>query len=283
MSHLSSNILNTLKLSHKSTSDTESVREEKRMNSLITPQKALTSTFSNMSDKNNKHFQQLPNGIKDIPKVEKVISSNERLNATRTKTVSYNSNPKRGESHDVYNNQSNQIRKNITSSTPTKGLDDDLTVRENNENNNNGNNYGSIIEKGLRRFYVANKDKFLDRVSKGPPESFRLISWIIAAEIPENRDSDLYYNYLNHTLNHDDDVQIKKDLNRTLSDVKNFGKEKNLESLYNVLKAFAISDNEVSYCQGMNFIAGYLLIISEFDEIETFYMMLSLFSNTYGD
>ena len=43
------------------------------------------------------------------------------------------------------------------------------------------------------------------------------------------------------------------------------------------------NDKEVSYCQGMNFIAGFLLIISEFNETDTFYMMQALFSDTFSD
>jgi len=188
----------------------------------------------------------------------------ERQNNLRTKTISYN---KRGESADIYFGNSN-LRKSITSTTPK----DEEKKRENN-----------LTEKGLRRFFQTNKEKFLERISKGPPVSFRWISWIIASGIPENRSEESYKKSLTGNLNSQDDVQIQKDLKRTLSDIKNFGNESHLKLLYNVLKAFAINDKEVSYCQGMNFIAGYLLILSGFKEVESFYMLVALFSNTYGD
>jgi len=217
----------------------------------------------------------LPNGITNIPKVETMYDKASYI--PRTQTFSYSGSGignKRGESADI--SIHNNIRKRIYSPSPSKMSDDELKEGKYSKEAN-------ACEKGLRRFYLSNKDKFLDRVSNGPPESFRWISWIISAGIPEVRNLELYHKFLDLNLPQNDDIQIKKDLNRTLSDVKNFGKEKNLNRLYNVLKAFALSDNEVSYCQGMNFIVGYLLIVSEFNEVETFYMLLSLFSNTYGD
>ena len=48
-------------------------------------------------------------------------------------------------------------------------------------------------------------------------------------------------------------------------------------SLFNVLRAYAICDKEVSYCQGMNFIAAFLLIVSDFNEVDTLHMMIFLF------
>ena len=45
--------------------------------------------------------------------------------------------------------------------------------------------------------------------------------------------------------------------------------------LSRILKAIALIDKELSYCQGMNFIVGFLLIITNGNEIEarifTFY------------
>jgi len=44
------------------------------------------------------------------------------------------------------------------------------------------------------------------------------------------------------------------------------------ESLINVLKVYAYSNEEVQYCQGMNFVAGFLLLITE-NESEAFKFM----------
>jgi len=138
-------------------------------------------------------------------------------------------------------------------------------------------------EIGLRKFIKENKDKFFNRLIKGPPESFRWISWIIAAEIPEDRNQEIFVSLLKKEIDKKTDIQIKKDLNRTISEDNLFILGNSQNALYNVLKAYAISDQEVAYCQGMNFIAGFLLIISDFNEVDTLYMMMSLFMFTFGE
>ena len=53
-------------------------------------------------------------------------------------------------------------------------------------------------------------------------------------------------------------------------------------SLYNVLKAFWNLDEQIGYCQGMNLVVGFMLIISEGNELDTFYMLISNFSETFN-
>lgn len=138
-----------------------------------------------------------------------------------------------------------------------------------------------IIELELRKFYNFKKKKFKERVFKGPPQSFRWISWMISANLPEKRNYDLY-NYLKESEIEDKiDVQIKKDLHRTLSDFSQFNLLDTQNVLYNILRALAANDKEVGYCQGMNFIAGFLLIMSDFNELDTFYILISLMSSTF--
>ena len=138
-------------------------------------------------------------------------------------------------------------------------------------------------EISLRNFFSQNKDIFIKRLIKGPPECFRWISWVIASEIPENRNNLLFINLLNQNIDKKTDTQIKKDLNRTLSQENYFIINQTQNSLYKVLRCYANFDKEVSYCQGMNFIVGFLLIISEFNELDTLYMIMSLFTFTFGD
>ena len=58
-------------------------------------------------------------------------------------------------------------------------------------------------------------------------------------------------------------------------------KKKIKESLYNVLKAFWNLDKNFGYCQGMNLIVGFMLLIFEGNELDTFYMLISLISETF--
>ena len=132
-------------------------------------------------------------------------------------------------------------------------------------------------EIGLREFIISNKTKFLERICKGPPDSFRWIAWIIASGIELERKEEFYFNLLVEKIDDKTETQIKKDLNRTSTDEKLFSLEMTKTSLFNVLRAYAICDKEVSYCQGMNFIAAFLLIVSDFNEVDTLHMMIFLF------
>ena len=50
-------------------------------------------------------------------------------------------------------------------------------------------------------------------------------------------------------------------------------------SLYKILKAYWNLDNEIGYCQGMNLIVGFMLIISNFNERDSFYLLSGIFGN----
>jgi len=53
---------------------------------------------------------------------------------------------------------------------------------------------------------------------------------------------------------------IEKDVGRTFPDLNKFMTDSGRRSLKNVLLAYAAYDQEVGYCQGMNFLAGMLLL-----------------------
>ena len=98
--------------------------------------------------------------------------------------------------------------------------------------------------------------------------------------IPINRNYIYYYNLLTYDLNKESQIQIEKDLNRTF-DKQNSNLDFK-ESLFRILKAISILDKEMSYVQGINFIVGFLLVISDKNEIDTFYFIMALFSNTFA-
>ena len=98
--------------------------------------------------------------------------------------------------------------------------------------------------------------------------------------IPINRPYIYYYNLLTYDLNEENEIQIKKDLNRTIES-KYFNIEDFKESLYRILKAISILDKEMSYVQGINFIVGFLLVITNRNENDTFYFIMALFSYNF--
>jgi hypothetical protein len=132
-------------------------------------------------------------------------------------------------------------------------------------------------EIGLRKFVEKNKEKFKERLCKGPPESFRWISWMISSNIDEDRSEDFYKHLLSQEIDLSVESQIKKDINRTIREECLYCSEELKITLFNVLKAYSILDKEVSYCQGMNFVIAFMLIVSDFNEVDTMYMMINLF------
>uniref|UniRef100_A0A8C0WES5 Growth hormone-regulated TBC protein 1 n=1 Tax=Castor canadensis TaxID=51338 RepID=A0A8C0WES5_CASCN len=75
------------------------------------------------------------------------------------------------------------------------------------------------------------------------------------------------------------------DLNRTFPDNVRFRKtaEPCLQNtLYNVLLAYGLHNQGVGYCQGMNFIAGYLILITKSEE-ESFWLLDALVGRILPD
>ena len=171
----------------------------------------------------------------------------------------------------------------------TSSLDKNKNTKKNNESEND---YQILletycdkrIEEKILAFYLNNKSKFKERIFKGPPESFRWISWCIINGIPLERDINIYNNYLVKDLEEENKNSIIRDIQRTFSDVNmdEMALRKKETSLYNVLKAFWNLDEQIGYCQGMNLVVGFMLIISEGNELDTFYMLISNFSETFN-
>jgi len=139
------------------------------------------------------------------------------------------------------------------------------------------------IENGITEFYIIQNSKFIERISKGPPDCFRWSSWCIINNLPIDRNNAIYENYTNMSLEKENKDRIIRDIERTFSERQIDKKElrKMERSLYRVLKAFWNIDKVVGYCQGMNLIVGFLLILSDFNERDTFYILISNFSQTF--
>ena len=179
----------------------------------------------------------------------------------------------------------------ITKNYNNKNNNDDLnrTVDYTNYKDNKESNIeiytDKKIEENLGEFYSENKIKFNKKLNKGPPECFRWVSWCICNGLPVNRNNDVYKNYLNKELEQENKERIIRDIQRTFSNNTNEINKKDLRkietSLYNVLKSFNNLDKEVGYCQGMNMIVGFLLISNNYNERETFYLLVATFSNSF--
>ena len=164
----------------------------------------------------------------------------------------------------------------------------EITKEEEEEKNNNiiiQNFSDKNIEEKIREFYSHNKSKFKERLFKEPPECLRWVSWCIINQTPLERDINIYNNYLVKDLEEENKNSIIRDIQRTFTDTKNINKDelkKKEISLYNVLKAFWNLDDQIGYCQGMNLLVGFMLLISEGNELDTFYILISNMSATFN-
>ncbi|OCT95362.1 growth hormone-regulated TBC protein 1-like [Xenopus laevis] len=78
---------------------------------------------------------------------------------------------------------------------------------------------------------------------------------------------------------------VNTDLNRTFPDNVKFRKNANpslQKELYSVLVAYGQHNKTVGYCQGMNFIAGYLILVTK-DEEKAFWLMDALIGRILPD
>ncbi|KAK9721596.1 Rab-GTPase-TBC domain [Popillia japonica] len=112
-------------------------------------------------------------------------------------------------------------------------------------------------------------------VRKGIPISHRTSAWMIVSGAQLLREESMFtYNDFKQQINNQTIIDmIQIDLPRTFPDNIYFSNESLLPSqLFNILAAFAHQNNEVSYCQGLNYIAGLLLLATK-DEEATFWLL----------
>ena len=155
-----------------------------------------------------------------------------------------------------------------------------------------------MIREKLEQYYKNFKQEFIHFMQFGLPNSFRPLAWNIVNNINCSNDinyvinnniynyNNLYKKFLFSFLEKTKSGLIYRDVKRTFplqyyNSVNKLKKENDEKSLYNVLKAFWNIDEEIGYCQGMNYITGFLLIISGFDERNAFFLLISIFSQSF--
>ncbi|KAM3626036.1 uncharacterized protein V6R79_021586 [Siganus canaliculatus] len=124
-------------------------------------------------------------------------------------------------------------------------------------------------------------------VRKGIPNEHRALIWMAASGAHEQLEKNPGYYQSLLGAQHDPKLveTIVTDLNRTFPDNILFRKTSDpclQKALYNVLLAYGHHNPTVGYCQGMNFIAGYLLIVTK-DEEKSFWLMDALVGRILPD
>lgn len=116
-------------------------------------------------------------------------------------------------------------------------------------------------------------------IRKGIPAPYRGDVWmrITGAEEARKANPNLYNSLLNiEHFNKEISDSISIDLPRTFPDNIHFDAKK--ERLFNILCAYAHHNRDVGYCQGLNYIAGLLLIVTD-DEEKSFWLLKHIVEN----
>ncbi|GBE62362.1 GTPase activator [Babesia ovata] len=127
----------------------------------------------------------------------------------------------------------------------------------------------SMKNRGLAAFAKAHWNTFVRRTNRGIPQKFRWDSWKVALKFDVYADklSPQYESFASTTNEYTSIIQI--DVPRTFPELKVFDVEAQ-QQLSRILHAYANYNPEVGYCQGMNFVAGLLLLVSGFNEVESY-------------
>ena len=137
------------------------------------------------------------------------------------------------------------------------------------------------IESKLSKLYRDKNKKFIQYFLNGPPESIRPIIWIIVSnKIPLERDDKYYKDLLNNKIENNILEQIDKDINRTFYENEGTKEKKNI--LYNLLYCLPSLDEDIGYCQGLNFITSFILKITFFNELDCFYLLTYILEKIRG-
>ncbi|XP_005374278.2 PREDICTED: growth hormone-regulated TBC protein 1 [Chinchilla lanigera] len=124
-------------------------------------------------------------------------------------------------------------------------------------------------------------------VRKGIPLEHRARVWLAVsgAQARMEQNPSYYQQLLQGEGKPDLEEAIRTDLNRTFPDNVRFRKTAQpclQKALFNVLLAYGLHNQGVGYCQGMNFIAGYLILITKSEE-ESFWLLDALIGRILPD
>ena len=147
--------------------------------------------------------------------------------------------------------------------------------------------YKMFFQKNVKKNIIENESN-IKLFKYGIPKYLREFIWeIIIAEkysikkyFNREEEKEEYNSFLSSINKNKINIQIKKDLTRTFSDTS-YQTEKNLNILKNLM-IFTSSLTKDGYCQGMNFIVGFILTVTNFDEIKSYYILKNIFPEIKG-
>ena len=137
-----------------------------------------------------------------------------------------------------------------------------------------------IFQKNLENSFTNDKKFFLKLVAQGLPHHLRQFIWTIIIDkdekdilnVSNNEKEKIHFQtLLSINKNTKDLEQIEKDVYRTFINEKD-KTEKNISILRQLLIALNNLNENIGYCQGINFIVGFILKITKFNKIKAFHL-----------
>ena len=137
-----------------------------------------------------------------------------------------------------------------------------------------------IFKQNLENFFLTNRKDFLKLVGKGLPNNFRRMIWTFIIDKEEKDLSNVSDNekekkhlqtLISIRRNSKDIQQIQKDIYRTFGSEKD-NTEKNILLLEQLLIALSNLNENIGYCQGINFIVGFILKVANFNRVKAFHL-----------
>lgn len=144
-------------------------------------------------------------------------------------------------------------------------------------------NHSKLLVTGVSITTVANTLLLKKLIRKGIPPPLRPKVWLAVSGAAKKRSMvpDSYFSDLclaGHGLTSAAIKQIDHDLARTFPSHPWLDSSDGQAALRHVLVAYSLRDSHVGYCQGMNFVAGLLLLVMKREE-DAFWMLAVLLEN----
>lgn len=142
-----------------------------------------------------------------------------------------------------------------------------------------------MLKKGCEAYRESEgqADKFTRRVRRGIPPAIRWKVWCEAVDLETYKSKVLETYGLMGSFDEEGEFSglIRTDIGRSFPELPEFGTDAQ-EMLFRVLNKYANMHPDVGYCQGMNFLAGMLLIISNYEEDSSFFLFLYIMDAKSG-
>jgi len=137
-----------------------------------------------------------------------------------------------------------------------------------------------FLENPPKKWREIFQQRIICSIKVGLPERQRGKVWEYLVKAKKYRDKQkmTYKEYLNTPSTDNTDYTISKDILRTFPELKVHKEDikEGENSLFNVLRSYAIYDPEVKYCQGMNFIVFLFLQNLDSNEERAFWLLVGM-------